>query len=182
MTDGRSLAPSRKPARRPPTCCGGAKVNLHGPVGLLPSYTLSLAKRGNGEGSIYQRADGIWCCALIDPGVRRKVIYGRTRQEVASKLRTALQAREAGTLADSRRMTVGEYLDTWLSEVVEPSARNWTYLGYETAVRLHLKPTLSRLRLDRLTPIQVQSLLNAKRPRDWLRNTSRTSGRCSAAR
>jgi integrase len=60
------------------------------------------------------------------------------------------------------RLKVGEYLDTWLSEVVKPSARNWTYVGYETVVRLHLKPTLGRVRLDRLTPMQVQSLLNAE--------------------
>ena len=54
-------------------------------------------RRGNGEGGIYQReSDGKWC-ASVDLGFvngkrRRKVIYGKTRKEVADKLK-ALQYR-----------------------------------------------------------------------------------------
>jgi len=50
-------------------------------------------RRGHGEGGIYQReGDGKWC-ASVDLGLvngkrRRKVIYGKTRKEVADKLKT----------------------------------------------------------------------------------------------
>ena len=40
--------------------------------------------------------------------------------------------------------------------------RRWTYLGYEVHVRLHLKPTLGDIRLEQLTPLHVQALLNRK--------------------
>ena len=33
-----------------------------------------------------------------------------------------------------------------------------TYQGYERIVRLHIKPTLGRIKLDRLTPVHVRSL------------------------
>jgi hypothetical protein len=48
-------------------------------------------RRGHGEGGIEQReSDGRWC-ASVDLGFangkhRRKVIYGKTRKEVADKL------------------------------------------------------------------------------------------------
>jgi hypothetical protein len=61
-------------------------------------------RRGNGEGGIYQReSDGKWC-ASVDLGFvngkrRRKVIYGKTRKEVADKLylrSTQLNAKPLG--------------------------------------------------------------------------------------
>lgn len=45
-------------------------------------------RRGNGDGSIYQRADGRWCCAMRVGGPQGKPIvrYGATREEVVLKL------------------------------------------------------------------------------------------------
>ena len=48
-------------------------------------------RRGKGEGSIYQRDDGVWIGA-IDLGWRngkrvRKVVNGKTRGEVAKRVR-----------------------------------------------------------------------------------------------
>ncbi len=40
--------------------------------------------------------------------------------------------------------------------------RNYFAVGYEVHVRLHLKPTLGRLPLDRLEPAHVQRLFNEK--------------------
>ena len=119
-------------------------------------------KRGNNEGSIYLRKDGLWVGAVSLPGGRRRAIYGRTREEVRRKLAVALNARETGTLADARGQTLGQFLDSWLAEVVKPSVREWTYRGYEVHVPLHIKPVLGRLPLDRLEPGHVQAFLNRK--------------------
>lgn len=89
-------------------------------------------------------------------------MYGRTRDEVRRLLAEALAARESGTLNDARGLTLGAFLDVWLAEVAEPSVRHWTYTGYEVHVRLHLKPTLGRLALDRVEPAHIQRLLNDK--------------------
>ena len=45
-----------------------------------------MSKRGNGEGTIYQRSDGKWCAALKVQGGKRRVIYAKTRAEAAKKL------------------------------------------------------------------------------------------------
>ena len=58
-------------------------------------------RRGNGEGGIYQReSDGKWC-ASVDLGFvngkrRRKVIYGKTRKEVADKLKALHRDQASG--------------------------------------------------------------------------------------
>jgi integrase len=120
------------------------------------------AKRGNGEGSIYPNAKGVWTGVVSMPGGRRKYMYGGTREEVRRKLALALGAQASGDFADARGRTVGVFLDQWLAEVAKPSVRHWTFKGYEVHIRLHLKPALGRLPLDRLEPAHVQRLLNEK--------------------
>jgi integrase len=121
------------------------------------------ARRGNGEGSICQRGNGKWQGAVRLPDGRRRYVYGASREEVRRKLNSTIHDLEAGTLSDSRGMTVAGFLDQWLAEVVAPNVRPWTYKGYEVHVRLHLKPTLGHLSLARLAPLQIQKLLNAKK-------------------
>ncbi len=108
------------------------------------------------------RKEGLWVGAVSLPDGRRRAMYGRTRDEVRRKLAGALNARESGALTDARGQTLGQFLDTWLNEVAKPSVREWTYRGYEVHVRLHIKPSLGKVRLDRLEPGHVQALLNRK--------------------
>jgi integrase len=96
------------------------------------------------------------------PNRRRKFFYGKTKEEVRRKLSRALHAIDVGTWTDSRGITVAEFLDQWLTEVVRPNVRPWTYKGYEVHVRLHLTPSIGHMPLDKLTPVHVQQLLNAK--------------------
>jgi len=89
-------------------------------------------------------------------------MYGRSREQVRRLLAEALAARESGTLTHARGMSVGSFMDLWLAEVAKPSVRPWTFKGYEVHVRLHLKPSLGRLALDRLEPAHIQRLFNEK--------------------
>jgi hypothetical protein len=86
---------------------------------------------------------------------KRQTIYGRTRKEVADKLSDALSDRNKGIVYDEN-MPVGEYLDKWLKGSVRGSVRQSTLDRYESAVRLHIKPALGRLKLKKLTPVHVQ--------------------------
>jgi integrase len=121
------------------------------------------ARRGNGEGSICQRRNGKWQGAVRLPDGRRRYVYGDSREEVRRKLSGTIQALEGGTLSDSRGMTVGGFLDQWLAEVVAPNRRPSTYKDYEVDVRLHLKPRIGHVSLEKLAPLQIQQLLNAKK-------------------
>lgn len=139
-------------------------------------------RRANGDGSIYKRRNGSWSAIASLPDGRRKHVYGRTREEVRRKLSEILHALEHGTFADARGTTVGEFLDQWLTEVAAPRVRAWTLAGYEVHVRLHIKPAIGRIPLDKLTPQNVQFLLNEKlrqglKPRTvrYIRGTLRTA-------
>ncbi|MBC3988022.1 site-specific integrase [Streptomyces sp. AC563] len=57
-------------------------------------------------------------------------------------------------------LTVGDLLDEWL-EVKRKSRRRTTLNGYESHVRVHLRPHLAERRLDRLTVGHVQAMFDA---------------------
>jgi integrase len=119
-------------------------------------------RRANGEGSIFKHRRKGWVAAVSLPGGQRKYMYGRTREEVRQKLAEVTQARDTGTLPDARGYRLGDFLDDWLEEVVKPRVRHWTYVGYEVHVRLHIKPSLGHLPLDKVAPLHVQLFLNRK--------------------
>jgi len=74
-------------------------------------------RRANYEGSIYRRSDGRWAAALMLNG-RRRSVYGKTRQEVADRLRELQQqATRQGMLADPGRHTIADLLAAWLEAV-----------------------------------------------------------------
>ena len=118
-------------------------------------------KRGNGEGSVYRRGDGRVVGEYEDANGRRRYVSGKTKAEVRRTLRGLLADRDDGIAYDSENMTVGGYLDRWL-EAVKGSVRPRTWRRHEEVVRLHLKPTLGGVRLDRLNPLQVQAVYGRK--------------------
>jgi integrase len=56
------------------------------------------------------------------------------------------------------KMTVSEWLDTWMAS---KKTRNTTNNGYRSHIRVHLKPHLGHLRLDRLGVGHVQEMFDA---------------------
>jgi integrase len=125
-----------------------------------------LKRRANGEGSIYQRKDGRWAGAayvLTTDGTYKRIQkYGKSREEVHTKLVEAQQKSNQGVPVADKPWKLGEYLDYWLEHVVHPAKRWNTYKKYEQTVRLYLKPGLGNQRLERLRVAKVQSFLNAQ--------------------
>jgi integrase len=124
-------------------------------------------RRGPGEGSIFKRTDGRWVGQLdlgyVDTpkGRRRRfrTVYGHTRADVAEGLTKLLREQHTGTLAKDGRITVGEFLTDWLADKrVRPSTRS----GYTTWIVQHLIPSIGRIRLEKLQPQDVDSMLQAK--------------------
>lgn len=75
-------------------------------------------RRGHGEGSIYQRADGRWV-AVIDLGYvggkrKRKTYYRKTHKEAAGKLNEELSNLRRGGIVASSGTTVEAFLRSWL--------------------------------------------------------------------
>ncbi len=98
---------------------GGAASGI---PGARTERTSRMTKRGNGEGSLYQReSDSKWVGAVTVDG-RRRTVYGVTQKEAREKLRRAQRAVEDGLpLESGRGVTVGAYLAQWCA-VTLPAA------------------------------------------------------------
>ena len=123
-------------------------------------------KRGNGEGTTpYRRKNGLWCAQYTvhtAGGRKRRTLYGKTRQEVATKLAKALSDRESGLTFDADNLALNDYLDQWLSDSVRGTVRQRTWERYEQIVRVHIKPSLGRIKLKALTRAHVRALYREK--------------------
>jgi integrase len=124
---------------------------------------MSRKRRGRGEGSIYYRAtDETWVGSISlghgpDGKRRRRVVYGKTKQEVQADLRRIQGEFDTGLLADVTKLKVGEYLDNWLEHTAKNKVRPTTHLRYDQLVRLHLKPAIGGVPLAKLRAYDVQA-------------------------
>jgi integrase len=122
-----------------------------------------MAKRGNGEGSIYRRkSDGYWVGSLSLPDGTRKVFYGKKQSEVIAKLDEAANDLRHGMLAVGPNVTLQEYLENWLEKVHKPLVRLSTYLNYRKLLKNYIVPGLGRVKMHKLTPQQVQAFYSKK--------------------
>jgi integrase len=123
---------------------------------------MSSKRRGAGEGSIYQRKDGLWVgaisCGWDLDGRQRQTVSGRTRQMVAQKLEDARRRAQTGEAPIDERATVAQYLQRWLLSV-GPRVRPRTATFYALIVRTRLIPNIGRVKLSRLTPLDVEAML-----------------------
>lgn len=120
-----------------------------------------MSKRGNNEGSAYEDRPGSWRGAITLSNGKRKYFRGKTRAAVAKKITSALADLDKGLpITTNERLTVAGYLERWLAEIVKPKRRASTYRGYNVNVRRHIVPALGSVPLTKLTPLQVQRLLN----------------------
>ncbi|MCK6549537.1 site-specific integrase [Myxococcota bacterium] len=125
---------------------------------------MTRARRGRGEGGIYQRADGRWC-ASISIGAdengkrRRRVLYGETKREVQDKLREAQTKGTNIALPAPQRLKLGAFLDGWLRDCRgSGELRESTEVRYRSVIDRHIKPHLGGVALSGLTTLHVQRL------------------------
>ena len=127
-------------------------------------------RRGNGEGTINRRKDGRWegkYTVQTPSGTKRRTLYGRTRKEVAKKLAEAMGDASRGIVFDAEGLTVGEFVERWLRDVVRPNKSHRTYSTHKQQVDSHVIPTLGRVKLEALRKAHVDRLyarLLAERP------------------
>jgi integrase len=91
-------------------------------------------------------------------------VYGATRAEVVEKLAALDGQRRRGTNLAAPTRTLSAWLDEWMSEIkAHDGTRPSTLARYEQVIGTHLKPGLGRIRLDRLSPSDIQAFLNRRR-------------------
>jgi integrase len=124
-----------------------------------------MARRGSGEGGIFQReSDGRWVATVElgkgSNGKRlRKTVYGSTKRQVQAKLKAAQDARDKGIVTTGGNMTVSAWLDQWLDGLdATGKLKASTRRSYREVVNLYVRPHLGHIRLARLTPEDVEKM------------------------
>jgi integrase len=125
-----------------------------------------MSKRSNGEGSIRKRADNKWegrYTAGYDPKTGnqiRRSVYGKTREEIVKKLREVQHHIDSGNYIEPSRITVADWLFTWLNVYKKGQIRISTYNVYHEAIRLHINPNIGNYQLSKIRPEHVQKMIN----------------------
>lgn len=123
-------------------------------------------RRGNREASIFKRKDGRWVGQISLPGDgrgkrQRKVVYGRTREEVRLKILDAQKILQSGAQLTPDRMTVSDLMSSWLKQR-RHEIRWQTWRRYESNFRMHIEPVIGNIRLAKLRPEHLRNLYAQK--------------------
>lgn len=125
-------------------------------------------KASSGEGSIFKAKDGKWRASITigkDPltGKQKKQwFYGKSEKEVREKKLKALSQIQNGDYIEPSKMTVEQWLHTWLWEYKKIKLQRTTFESYEYIIRIHILPLLGKKQLIKLKADDLQKLYNNK--------------------
>lgn len=120
-------------------------------------------RRTKGDGGLFQREDGMWIGRVElppgDDGVRRrKQVSSRDFDKAAAALRQLRRDVDEGRIAVTGSTTVAKWLERWITEIHPDKIRPTTRRDYETAIRLHINPSIGTKRLDKLTTQHIRQM------------------------
>jgi integrase len=114
------------------------------------------------KGHIWKRKPGNWKVIIElgrdEFGRRRQrscTVHG-TKDDAERVLTQQLHELETGTFMEPSRLTVGQYLEQWLTDYALPKVSGRTYERYVSIVQKHLIPTLGQHQLTKLRPLHIQ--------------------------
>ena len=126
---------------------------------------ISKTRRGNKEGSIYQRSDGLWTGMATtgydeNGNIKRKAVYGKSKLEVAKKLTDITNRISNQNYEIVENSTLEKLMKEWLlvfkKSVVTPRTFEGNYMNF----RLHIAPQIGNMKLDEITNMTLQKLFN----------------------
>lgn len=125
-------------------------------VSTVRGKVVKVARRGSGEGTIRQRADGRWEARYRDADGKRQSVFTKSQADGIARLKAARNDRDLGLPTRSDRLTTGAFLAKWI-EGVRTSVRASTWRRYEIIVRVQLLPYLGHVRLARMQPADLSA-------------------------
>ncbi|MFT4107869.1 MAG: site-specific integrase [Lacrimispora sp.] len=123
-----------------------------------------MAKRGQGEGTISKRPDGTWWARITvgkdaEGKQKRKAFYGKTRKEVQEKLTAALNDINTDNYIDPSKMTLEQWLTTWMRDYRAQYVKPETYVNNESCIRKHIIPVLGKVALKDIRRDMTQKII-----------------------
>ena len=116
------------------------------------------------EGTIRQRGAASWEIQIFlgrdanGKRIRRTETVRGRKADAQRRVREILTELDRGVTPAKTKYKVGEWLDRWLDEKRTDGVREKTYDRYEGIIRLHLKPKIGSVLLEKLSPLQIRDL------------------------
>jgi hypothetical protein len=123
------------------------------------------------KGHIRQRSPGRWAIVLdlTDPatGERRRKWHSfrGTKREAQTECARLIAAMSGGSYTEPAKLTLGEFLETWLEHARSRVAPN-TFDRYALLVRKNITPMIGAVVLTKLRPEQIATALAAAQRTD----------------
>ncbi len=122
-------------------------------------------RRPSGDGMVRKRDDGRWEGRIVvghknngEPIYR--YVLAKTQAELTQKLHDKIEMYRDADLSEDCNMTLGEWLDKWISEFMIFTVREGTLSAYKSLIEHQIKPYLGNRPLSTLTTNEIQKFYN----------------------
>jgi integrase len=118
-------------------------------------------RRDKGDGSVYQRKNGLWAAKYNPPGTNKtKWLYGKTEHEAKKKLRDFIKQVYKGDYVEIQKTTVRDYMTDWFNDVKINEVKLKTADRIEQSMEKQIFPYIGDLQLSALKANDVQDMIN----------------------
>ena len=120
-------------------------------------------RRPAGDGMVRKREDGRWEGRIVVGHKKNGTpifqhAYAHTQKELTEKLHQNIERYQDVELTEDSRMTLGEWLDRWLTDYKENIVRPGTLAGYRSCIENYIKLQLGGKQVSLVTSQDVQKL------------------------
>ena len=120
-------------------------------------------RRPSGDGMVRKRDDGRWEGRIVighkengEPLFRH--VYAKTQKALLDKLHQNIENYRDVELTEDSRMTLGEWLDRWLTEYKAGTVRPGTLESYRRYIDLYIKPQLGGKQVSLVSQQEIQRM------------------------
>ena len=120
-------------------------------------------RRPSGDGMVRKREDGRWEGRIVighrengEPLFRH--VYAKTQKALLDKLHQNIECYRDVELTEDSRMTLGQWLDRWLTEYKAGTVRPGTLEGYRRYIEYYIKPQLGDKQISLLSQQDIQRM------------------------
>ena len=120
-------------------------------------------RRPAGDGMVRKRDDGRWEGRIVighrengEPLFRH--VYAKTQKALLDKLHQNIECYRDVELSEDSRMTLGQWLDRWLTEYKAGTVRPGTLEGYRRYIEYYIKPQLGDKQISLISQQDIQRM------------------------
>ena len=122
-------------------------------------------RRQNGEGTIYQRPNGLWVCEITlgydaDGKRQKKTVSSMDLEKLKKKINDLKYLNDRHMVAEPSKYTVADWVEFWLETYKKQSVKPTTYDMYHNALETYIRPNIGHYKLDALRSVNVQRFIN----------------------